>query len=50
MDFEQVESAQLLSRQWVVDGPVMVLPYTDTDMAQRHLRGSRRGADKEVSE
>ena len=34
MDFEQVESAQLLSRQWVVDGPVMVLPYTDADMAQ----------------
>jgi hypothetical protein len=35
MDFEQVEAAQLLSRQWTVDGPVMVLPYTDADMAQR---------------
>ncbi len=35
MDFEQVESAELLSRQWAVDGPVMVLPYTDADMAQR---------------
>jgi hypothetical protein len=35
MDFEQVESAQLQGRQWAVDGPVMVLPYTDADMAQR---------------
>ena len=46
MDFEQVESAQLLSRQWVVDGPVMVLPYTDADMAQRagQLAAQRAGA------
>ncbi len=46
MDFEQVESAQLQVRQWSVDGPVMVLPYTDADMAQRagQLAAKRAGA------
>ena len=46
MDFEQVDSAQLQVRQWTVDGPVMVLPYTDAEMAQRagQLAAQRAGA------
>lgn len=46
MDFEQVESAQLVSRQWEVDGPVMVMPFTDANMAQRAglLAAQRAGA------
>lgn len=46
MDFEQVESAQLRSRQWVVDGPLMVLPFTDEGMAQRagQMAAQRAGA------
>ena len=47
MDFEQLDTAALQGRVWVVDGPVMVMPYTDAAMAERagQLAAKRAGAN-----
>jgi hypothetical protein len=47
MDFEQVESDQLSSRHWSVDGPLMVLPFVDESMAKKagQLAAKRAGAN-----
>jgi hypothetical protein len=47
MDFEQIESDQLSSRRWSVDGPLMVLPFVDESMAKQagQLAAKRAGAN-----
>jgi hypothetical protein len=47
VDFERVDTAGLQGRVWAVDGPVMVMPYTDAAMAERagQLAAQRAGAN-----
>jgi hypothetical protein len=47
MDFECISALKLSSKRWRVDGPIMVMPYTDESLAsQAGALASRRSSAK----
>jgi hypothetical protein len=47
LEFELVEAAELQTREWTVNGPVMVMPFIDASMAERagKLAAKRAGTN-----